>query len=209
MGSINCSGCQHCNITYSCRALLRSSYIYDYSVVFLFSWHRILASLETFLDNLNTSTVSRNSTNNRTVLSFETFAITVQDVDPDSFQGQTFVVDLGPVEEAINNTGVIDQDALMTVNVYTADNRSEIEDNENSTASLHLNFSALEDLNNASLRQRLIYSVFLSDVLFLPENRSTTRVGSIVVAARLACLQTNKSVLSVPVRTSFLIRTTV
>ena len=188
---------------------MRSSYIYDYSVVFLFSWHRILASLETFLDNLNTSTVSRNSTNNRTVLSFETFAITVQDVDPDSFQGQTFVVDLGPVEEAINNTGVIDQDALMTVNVYTADNRSEIEDNENSTASLHLNFSALEDFNNASLRQRLIYSVFLSDVLFLPEDRSTTQVGSIVVAARLACLQTNKSVLTVPVRTSFLIRTTV
>ncbi len=63
----------------------------------LFYWHRILASLETFLDNLNVSTVSRNSANNQTVLNFETFAITVQDLDPDSFQGQTFVVDLGPV----------------------------------------------------------------------------------------------------------------
>ncbi len=182
-------------------------------MVFLFSWYRILASLETFLDNLNTSTVSRNSTNNRTVLSFETFAITVQDVDPDSFQGQTFVVDLGPVEEAINNTGVIDQDALMTVNDYTANNRSEFdslsEDNENSTASLRLNPSFFEDCptkNRISLHQRLSYSVFLSDVLFLPENRSTTQVGSIVVAARLACLQTNKLVLTVPVRTSFLIK---
>ena len=133
----------------------------------------------------------------------------MQDVYPDSFQGQTFVVDLGPVEEAINNTGVIDQDALMKFNGgkgNTADNRS---DNKNSTASLHLSPSILEDCpatNRTSLTQRLSYSVFLSGVLFLPENRSTNQVGSIVVAARLACLQTNKTV---PVRTSFLIRTMV
>ncbi|XP_064387685.1 adhesion G-protein coupled receptor G6-like [Halichondria panicea] len=170
---------------------------------------RILASLETFVVNLNTSTVFRNSTSNRTVLSFETFAITVQDLDPDSFQGQTFAVDLGPVEEAMKNTGVIDQYALMTTN---ADNRSEIdslsEDTENSTASLRLSPSLFEKcptINRTSLWQRLSYSVFLSDVLFLPENRSTNRVGSIVVAARLACLQTNKTV---PIRTSFLIRMT-
>ncbi|XP_064387511.1 uncharacterized protein LOC135335851 isoform X2 [Halichondria panicea] len=173
---------------------------------------RILASLETFLDNLNTSTVSTNSTSNQTVFSFEKFAITVQDLDPDSFQGQTFVVDLGPVEEAVNNTGVIDQDALMTANDYTADNRSDTdslsEDTDNSTASLRLSPLILEECptTNLSLRHRLSYSVFLSDVLFLPENRSTNQVGSIVVAARLACLQTNKTVLTVPVRTSFLIR---
>ncbi|XP_064387646.1 adhesion G-protein coupled receptor G6-like isoform X2 [Halichondria panicea] len=175
---------------------------------------RILASLETFLDNLNTSTVSTNSTSNQTVLSFETFAIKVQDLDPDSFQGQTFVVDLGPVEEAVNNTGVIDQDALMTANDHTADNRSDTdslsEDTDNSTASLRLSPLILEDCpsTNRSLWQRLSYSVFLSDVLFLPENRSTNQVGSIVVAARLACLQINKTVLTVPVRTSFRIRMT-
>ncbi|XP_064387545.1 latrophilin-like protein 1 isoform X4 [Halichondria panicea] len=178
---------------------------------------RILASVETFLDNLNTSTVS-NSTSNQTVLSFETFAMTVQDLDPDSFQGQTFVVDLGPVDEEMNNTGVIDQDALMTFNDGngdTSDNRSETgspnKDAENSTASVHLNPSLFEDClttNGTLLMQRLSYSVFLSDVLFLPENRSTNQVGSIVVAARLACLQTNKTMLSVPVRTSFLIRMT-
>ncbi len=186
------------------------------SVVILLSWHRILASLETFQDNLNISTVSRNSTNNQTVLSFETFAVTVQDVDPDSFQGQTFVVDVGPVDEEMNNTGVINQDALVTVNGGngdTTDNTgSPNEDAENSTAYLHLNPSFFEDCptkNRTLLRQRLSYSVFLSDVLFLPENRSTTQVGSIVVAARLACLQTNKSVLTIPVRTSFLIRMTV
>ena len=136
----------------------------------------------------------------------------MQDLDPDSFQGQTFVVDLGPVEEAVNNTGVIDQDALMTANDYTADNRSDTdslsEDTDNSTASLRLSPLILEECptTNLSLRHRLSYSVFLSDVLFLPENRSTNQVGSIVVAARLACLQTNKTVLTVPVRTSFLIR---
>ncbi|XP_064387798.1 adhesion G-protein coupled receptor G6-like isoform X1 [Halichondria panicea] len=162
---------------------------------------RILASLDSFLDNLNISTVSRNSTSNRTVFSFETFAITVQDVYPGSFQGQAFVVDLGPVEEAIKNTGVIDQDALKCNGGKgnTAD--------KNSTASLHLSSSILEDhpaTNRTSLTQRLSYSVFLSGVLFLPENRSTDQVGSIVVAARLACLQTNKTV---PVRTNFLIRT--
>ncbi len=186
--------------------------------VVILSRHRILASLETFLDNLNTSTVS-NSTSNQTVLSFETFAMTVQDLDPDSFQGQTFVVDLGPVDEEMNNTGVIDQDALMTFNDGngdTSDNRSETgspnKDAENSTASVHLNPSLFEDClttNGTLLMQRLSYSVFLSDVLFLPENRSTNQVGSIVVAARLACLQTNKTMLSVPVRTSFLIRMTV
>ena len=183
---------------------------YNYSIIILPSSYRILASLETFVVNLNTSTVFRNSTSNRTVLSFETFAITVQDLDPDSFQGQTFAVDLGPVEEAIKNTGVIDQYALMTTN---ADNRSKIdflsEDTENSTASLRLSPSLFEKcptINRTSLWQRLSYSVFLSDVLFLPENRSTNQVGSIVVAARLACLQTNKTV---PIRTSFLIRNTV
>ncbi len=186
--------------------------------VVILSRHRILASVETFLDNLNTSTVS-NSTSNQTVLSFETFAMTVQDLDPDSFQGQTFVVDLGPVDEEMNNTGVIDQDALMTFNDGngdTSDNRSETgspnKDAENSTASVHLNPSLFEDClttNGTLLMQRLSYSVFLSDVLFLPENRSTNQVGSIVVAARLACLQTNKTMLSVPVRTSFLIRMTV
>ena len=85
-------------------------------------------------------------------------------------------------------------------------------DAENSTASVHLNPSLFEDClttNGTLLTQRLSYSVFLSDVLFLPENRSTNQVGSIVVAARLACLQTNKTMLSVPVRTSFLIRMTV
>ena len=49
----------------------------------------------------------------------------------------------------MNNTGVIDQDALMTADDYTADNRSEIdslsEDNENSTASLRLNPSFFDD----------------------------------------------------------------
>ena len=138
--------------------------------------------------------------------------MTVQDLDPDSFQGQTFVVGLGAVEEAVNNTGVIDQDALMTANDYMTDNRSDIdslsEDTDNSTASLRLSPLILEECptTNCSPRQRLSYSVFLSGVLFLPENRSTNQVGSIVVAARLACLQTNKTVLTVPVRISFLTR---
>ncbi len=127
----------------------------------------------------------------------------MQDIYPGSFQGQTFVVDLGPVEEAINNTGVIDQDALKC-NGGKGDTAD-----KNSTASLHLSPSILEDYpatNRISFTQRLSYSVFLSGVLFLPKNRSTNQVGSIVVAARLACLQTNKTV---PVRTSFLIRTKV
>jgi len=39
----------------------------------------------------------------------------------------------------------------------------------------------------ANQTERLSYAVFLTDILFQPENRNGSRVGSIIVVPRLNC----------------------
>ncbi len=173
--------------------------------------HRILDSLGTFLDNLDITTV--NSSGNLTTFTFSTYALQVQEVDPDSFNGQTFIVNLGSVEQAVNSSGVIEQESLLTVDGVANDNsgtNTELSQN-GSTASLQLtpeifeNCASNESSTNSSsvVSQRLSYSVFVSDALFLPENRTLNQVGSIVVAVRLRCQLANKTMLIVPVRSTF------
>ena len=161
-----------------------------------------------FLDDLDLDTVDQNSTSNQTTFSFTTFAVQVQQIDPNRFNGQTFIVDLGSVEQAMNSSGNIEQDALITVDdASQPESRLAQEDVQNSTAFLQLSSAFLDEcigseIGSLSVSQRLSYSVFVSTVLFLPENTILNAVGSIILAARIKC---NKTGLSMPatVRTSF------
>lgn len=170
-----------------------------------FHTYRILESLDTFLENIDLSTVSKNTTDNRTVFSFDTFALQVEKIDPNNFIGQTFLVDLGSVEEAVNISQGIDEDSLLATGAI-------LDVLTNATASVQLPPTFLDNCTNPDINsefsQRLSYSVFVSDVLFQPENRTRYKVGSIVVAAKSACdLRNNIS--SSPVQTTFLTSETV
>ena len=142
-----------------------------------------------------------------------TFALQIKEIDTDVFNNQTFTVALGPVEQARNGSNSIDQRALITEDgeVDNEMNRGE------ATASLQLPSSLFRDCtisepntsSPAASRQRLSYSVFLTDALFLPVNRTLNKVGSIVVAARTSCHLDNKSVVTVPIQSSFQIIKTV
>ena len=169
--------------------------------------------METFLDNLDLDSVEQTSDRNRKTLTFKTFALQIEEIDTDAFNNQTFTVALGPVEQARNGSNSIDQRALITKDGEMDSARNKRE----ATASMKLPPLLLRgcidpETNTSSptsSRQRLSYSVFLTDALFLPMNRTLNKVGSIVVAARTSCKLDNKSVVTVPIQSSFKIIKTV
>ena len=138
---------------------------------------RLLSSLETFADEVETNTSA-----NRTLYALQSFALQVQDVDETTFAGEAFSVDLGSVEEATNITNTIDQSALVTM----------MEALNSATASLQISNSVLSACENqgthANNNYRLSYSVFRSDGLFQSMNANNS-IGSIIIGARLRCAQ--------------------
>ena len=129
-----------------------------------------------------------NSTKNQTVFAFKVFALQIQDLDPQEYQGQTFSIDLGSVEEAMKVEQRIEEGDLMTSEtVMEAVSLA-------ATASILLPQNLFESHNSCSFtsqtsatQKRLSYSVFLSDILFQNLNQSHLKIGSIIVAARLKC----------------------
>lgn len=116
---------------------------------------------------------------------FDTYALQLQDIDPDLFNGQTFTVNLGSVEDALQASGNLGdylKTSEMVMNILV-----------NSTASVNLpdNFFAgsvkrsMEDVSNNTNELRLSYSVFLTDILFQSQNQSIV-FGSIVMSTRLS-----------------------
>ena len=132
----------------------------------------------------------------------------------DTFNGQIFTVDLGPVEQARNVSESIDKRALITVDGEvdsTVNNGNTVRNISEATATLKLPPLLFRNCINSQMnmstqtasRQRLSYSVFLTDALFLPVNRTLNKVGSIVVGARASCQLDNEAASSVPIQTSF------
>ena len=165
---------------------------------------RILRSLGSFLDNVDISTF--NSTDNVTVFSYTAFSLQIQEIDVSTFEGQTFIVTLGSYEQATNRTQQISRDNLVTFNnVLNSTDANQLNFSEDSTASIQIPSSLSEQLiacSNLTLNQfqRLSYSVFLSDSLFQPKNRSQLRVASIILAPRFHCALEN---ISEPFQTTF------
>ena len=127
----------------------------------------------------------------------KTYAIQVHDIDTNNFQGQTFSVDLGSVQEAISISSSIQEEAIQT-----------IEGNKvflNRTASVQVPASLFRDLfGQSSGHQRLSYAVFVRDTLFQSsdENQSNLTAGSIIVAVRVNGSTTTGN-LSTPITVTF------
>ena len=132
--------------------------------------------MATFLDR-----VEIDSSWNATVYSYQTFALQIQNIDLSSFKGETFNVDLGSVERAMNNTGGIDDSALITV-------KNIMESLNNATAAIYISEELLEYCfkKNGSRAQRLSYSVFLFDTFFRSQN-PTNQPASLIIGARVTC----------------------
>ena len=75
--------------------------------------NRSLESLQNFLDKVEVEQ-DENSTSNssQTVFAFETFALQVQEVDPEEYKGQVFSVNLGSLKEARKDNQTIEQEIL-------------------------------------------------------------------------------------------------
>ena len=171
-------------------------------------YHRILQSLGSFLDNVDISILSTNSTDNVTVFSYTTFSLQVQQIDVSTFNGQTFIVALGSYEHATNRSEQINQENLITADaIFNSTDSYILNYTKDATASIQLPPSLSEELlrcfdrgNSSNRFQRLSYSVFLSDSFFQPKNRSQFKVASIILAPRFHCILEN---LSMPIQTTF------
>ena len=157
--------------------------------------YRVLASLNQFTD-----AVALNGTENRTVFGYSTYALQVQSIDSVGVGSHALTINLGSVDEALSS-GQISKEDLITgeslMSVLT-----------NATASVYIptdslinnaNSCNLETLNTS--QQRLSHSVFLSDILFQTQFRNNYSIGSIIIAARIQCL--DGIPLPMPVRTTF------
>lgn len=148
-----------------------------YSIIHTLLYVRLLDSLETFLDKVEID--STNTSGTVTVFTRQTFALQLQNINVSSFKGQTFNVDLGSVEEAMNITDNIDDSALITV-------ENTVDPFNNATAAIHISEELLKYCFSRESSQRLSYSVFLFDSLFRSQNPQD-RIGSLIIAARLTC----------------------
>ena len=188
-----------------------------------------MESLQNFLDGVEIEQ-DENSTSNasQTVFAFETFALQVQQLDPEEYKGQIFSVNLGSLDEARNDNQTIEQENLVTSQLDLATNlnhgtandliKRNVNDNAgfrnaiaDTTASLQLPEDLLDSCNESDVNsnldsktsQRLSYSVFKSDVLFQNVNQRQLNlsIGSIIVAARLKCA--DNVTLNISVKSTF------
>jgi hypothetical protein len=159
----------------------------------------LLESLQEFLDKVEVEENVNHTTNSTKskVFAFETFALQVQELDPEEYIGQIFNVNLGSLEKARKDNQTIQQAALVTSELDSAkpDNEGVANVLADSTASLQLPedlldlCSSMTSNSTSAVPQssRLSYSVFKSDILFQNLNQSHLSIGSIIIAAQLKC----------------------
>jgi hypothetical protein len=189
---------------------------------------RLLESLQNFLDEVEVEQDENSTSNSSQIVlnfAFETFALQVQQLDPEEYRGQMFSVNLGSLEEASKDNRTIEPKNLVTSQLESATNlnhetandprKGDIDGSRNvmadTTASLQLPEDLLDSCNESDVNsnlvsatpQRLSYSVFKSDVLFQNANqrRLNLSIGSIIVAARLKCA--NNVTLNMSVKSTF------
>ena len=155
------------------------------------------------LESLNqfTDAVVLNGTEDRTVFGYSMYALQVQSIDSVKVGGHALTVDLGSVDEALNSGRISEEDLITGESLMSV--------LTNATASVYIptdslvnnvNSCTLEMLNT-SQPTRLSHSVFLSDILFQTNFGNNFSIGSIIIAARIQCL--DGIFLPMPVRTTF------
>ena len=172
--------------------------------------NRVLDSLENFHDRVILSDDENNTFQER-VFAFETFALQLQEVDHETYQAQTFTVNLESIEDISNISGKIPVESLMIQDTVTV--------MENTTASIQLPDDLLDHLvdcnevntsaGNTTLTRRLSYSVFLSNALFQSTEVNKYELGSVIVAARMNINCGNGTNLNTPITATFATNKTV
>ena len=108
------------------------------------------------------------------ILTRESYAILVEDIDTDSFIGETLTVDLGSVEDAFKQGNKIEESVL------NKEERTNSFLNKTFTATVRVPQSVFKD--DTDQKQRLSYLVFVRGSLFLDQNASQQ---SIIVGVRV------------------------
>ena len=149
---------------------------------------RVLDNLARFSDLLDLSASSGNASGeDKVIFGFDTYALQLQDVDPDLFNGQTFTVNLGSVEDALQSDGTLGASlntSEMVMDVLVNITTSSIKLPENFfTGSMN---RSMENDSDSTNELRLSYTVFVTDILFQSPNQSRFDIGSIVVSTRLS-----------------------
>ena len=103
------------------------------------------------------------------ILPLDSFAVSVQDVDPEEFGTQTFSVSLG-------------DNPFSEFDMRLNENSLDFSSVTSSTASLTLPQNLFDSLQFSN-SSRITHSVFLTDALYLRRNDSVLEVGSVVIAA--------------------------
>ena len=171
----------------------------------------MLESLESFQDKVILSNNENNALQER-VFAFETFALQLQELDPETYEAQVFTVSLGSIEDISNISGKIPDESLTIQDTM-------MEILNNATASIQLPgdlFDHLSDCSetnistvNITLSRRLSYSVFLSNALFQSTELDEYKLGSVIVAARMNVNCGNGTNLNTPLTASFATNKTV
>lgn len=156
-----------------------------------------MGSLNQFVDTI---TLNETDSEGRTVFGYSTYALQIQSVEPMKVGGNALTVNLGSVDEALNSGQISEENLINGENLMSV--------LANATASVYIptdslvnsvNSCALELLNTP--QQRLSHSIFLSDILFQSHIKNNYSIGSIIIAARIQCL--DGAFLPMPVRTTF------
>ena len=127
-------------------------------------------SLADFTDRVNLSNTS-------TILTRESYAIIIEEVDTDSFTGETLTVDLGSVDDALKLRNNIEESALKK----EAGTNSSFQGRFTATVRVPQSIFN-DDKLNSDKKQRLSYSVFVRGSLFLNQNALQQ---SIIVGVRV------------------------
>ena len=124
-----------------------------------------------------TETISLPENETSVTIALTSFAISVQEVQQDRFQGQAFSALLG-AEFGFNEEEVIDSDALV------------FERHQNATASINIPdnlFSRINVTSETNGTFRIIFTVFLTESLFSQRQQDSQdqEVGSIIISATI------------------------
>lgn len=150
---------------------------------------RLLSSLSTFADKVNISNTSL-------LVTRKTYAILIEDVDTNSFIGETLTIDLGSAEE------VFDEENIISGMALSKKERTNSFYSERFTASVEVPPALFRDVGSDDTiqKQRISYSVFVQGSLFLSQNASQK---SIIVGVRVNGTK-KVAILSDPITVYFL-----
>ena len=129
-------------------------------------------SLADFTDRVNLSNTS-------TILTRESYAIIIEEINTDSFTGETLTVDLGSVDDALKLGNNIEESALNK----EAGTNSSFQGRFTATVQVPQSIFN-DDKLNTDKKQRLSYLVFVRGSLFLNQNASKSQ-QSIIVGVRV------------------------